>query len=233
MKKQTVEYDGLCIHVYSFDLMDSRMYMIREKEEIFVVDPSVNDELLKDAGDAGRAVVFLTHEHYDHISGVNWMKEQFSCSVYSGSVCAGRVKSEKDNLSSRFPFLFLTDREKYNYVRSHFSLPYTCEVETSFSEKGELLWKGHRIELYEAGGHSPGSSLIVFDKKLLFGGDNVLDNGRELWGTDGEPRHYREKILPMLRDMSPRMMVLPGHGEQNLLGHFLEILETRHKTEED
>lgn len=225
MKKQTLEQDGLCIQVYSFELMDSRMYMIREDDEIFVVDPCIDNELLRDAEGAKQAVVFLTHEHYDHISGVNWLKDHFTCSVYAGKVCAKRVESEKDNLSSRFPFLFLLNREKYDYVRSHFSLPYTCKVETSFCGKGELLWKGHLIELYEVGGHSPGSSLIVFDKKFLFGGDNILDNGKELWGTDGDLKQYRENVLSALRELDQQMIVLPGHGEKNMLGYFLKICQ--------
>lgn len=228
MKKHTIEQDGLHIQVYSFELMDSRMYMIRENNEIFVVDPCIEDELLRDAEGVERAVVFLTHEHYDHISGVNWLKEHFSCSVYAGKVCAGRVKSEKENLSSRFPFIFLLDREKYNYVRNNFALPYTCEADISFEGKGELLWKGHLVELYEVGGHSPGSSLIIFDKMLLFGGDNVLDSGKELWGTDGNPEHYRKKVLPMLREFIPQITVLPGHGEKNLLSYFWGILAERY-----
>ncbi len=224
MKKQTITQDGFCIQVYSFELMDSRMYMIREDDEIFVVDPCIDYELLCDAEGVKRAVVFLTHEHYDHISGVNWLKDHFSCSVYAGKVCAKRVESEKDNLSSQFPFLFFLDREKYDYVRHHFSLPYTCSADTSFCGKGELLWKGHLIELFEVGGHSPGSSLIVFDKKFLFGGDNILDNGRELWGTDGSLEDYRENVLPILREWDRQMIVLPGHGEKNLLGYFLKFV---------
>ncbi|MCM1040530.1 MAG: MBL fold metallo-hydrolase [Ruminococcus sp.] len=224
MKKYTLEQGTVSIYVYSFELMDSRMYMVKEDNEIFIVDPCIDDELLQDAEGAERAIIFLTHEHYDHISGVNWLKEHFSCSVYAGSVCAERVKSEKENLSSRFPFIFLLDKEKYDYVRSHFSLPYTCEVEKSFLGKGELTWKGHLIELYEVGGHSPGSSLIMFDKKFLFGGDNVLDNGRELWGTDGSSECYRRDVLPVLQKLDPQMIVLPGHGESDLLSHFMKIL---------
>lgn len=222
MKMQALEQDGLYIQIYSFELMDSRMYMIRENNEIFVVDPCIDKELLKDAKGVEKAVVFLTHEHYDHISGVNWLKEHFSCSVYAGDICAGRVGSAKDNLSSRFPFIFLLDREKYDYVRRNFSLPYTCRVENSFSKNGKLLWKGHLIELYEVGGHSPGSSLLVFDKKFLFGGDNTLDNGRELWGTDGNPEQYRENVLPVLRKFDSQMTVLPGHGDKNQLDYFLK-----------
>lgn len=229
MKKQVLTIAGIHIYVYSFELMDSRMYMIREDDEIFVVDPCVDQELLRDAGDAKRAVIFLTHEHYDHISGVNWLKEYYSCSVYAGQECARRIKSEKDNLSARFPFIFLLDREKYHYIRKNFTLPYTCEADISFQDKGKIFWKNHQIELFEIGGHSPGSSLIVFDKKLLFGGDNILDNGRELWGTDGNPKDYREKVLPIVSKFNPQIMVLPGHGENNPLGSFLEILSERYK----
>ncbi|MCM1267418.1 MAG: MBL fold metallo-hydrolase [Bacteroidales bacterium] len=224
MKKQTLEQDGIKILVYSFELMDSRMYVIQEDDEIFVVDPCVEEALPQEVKGAVRAAVFLTHEHYDHISGVNRLREQFACTVYAGKVCAERIVSAQHNLSSRFPFLFLRDRETYQYVRSHFELPYTCKADTVFAGKGTIMWKGHLVELLETGGHSPGSSLIVFDGKFLFGGDNLLESGRVFRGTDGDPAQYREHVLPVLREFDPQITVLPGHGESHPLAYFLNGL---------
>lgn len=208
------------VFAYSFELMDSRMYMIRQGEEMLVVDPCEDDALLEDAEGIKRAVVLLTHEHFDHISGVNWLREHFSCIVYAGGTCAQRVRSVRDNLSSRFAFLFMMDKEKYDYVRRNIPLPYTCTVDKSFSGYGTLCWQSHTIEFYEVGGHSPGSCLIVLDKNLLFAGDNVLGNGRELQGMETDEDGYQKNVRPVLEYFGLDSYVLPGHGECGMLARF-------------
>ncbi len=222
MKRESVRAGGARIFIYSFELMDSRMYMIREGDEMLVVDPCEDDALLRDAEGVQKAVVLLTHEHYDHISGVNWLRTHFDCFVYAGSVCAERVRSEKDNLSSRFAFLFLLDREKYDYIRRNIALPYVCEADGSFCGEAVLRWRSHTVELREVGGHSPGSCLILFDRKLLFGGDNLLGNGQELRDTDADREGYRANVLRFLMQLDQEIYVLPGHGDGNILRFFLD-----------
>lgn len=224
MKKEALTIEGMQIFVYSFELLDSRMYMIREHDEMLVVDPCIDESLLKDAEGIRKAVVFLTHEHFDHISGVNWLREHFQCCVFAGEVCAQRVHSARDNLSWRFPFLFIHDREKYNYVRKNFSLPYICDVDEIYSNYKKLDWKSHIIELYEVEGHSPGSNLILLDRRLLFAGDNVPGNGKEFQGMDMNRETYRQKTLPILQGLNAGIYVLPGHGEGKTLCSFMSML---------
>lgn len=220
MRERTHYLNGLSVFTYSFELMDSRMYMIREENEILVVDPCIDDALLDDACGVIRATVILTHEHFDHISGVNWLKQHFVCVVYAGSVCARRIQSSKENFSSSFPFLFLSDREKFNYVKRNIDLPYTCNADRIFSGMCKIAWKNHELECSEVGGHSPGSCLIVLDHMLLFAGDNVIGNGRELWGLDVNRDDYYHNVLPALKKLGGEMMVLPGHGECDILAAF-------------
>lgn len=224
MRKEIIKAGNVCVYTYSFELMDSRMYMIREEDEMLVVDPCEDDALLKDAEGVQRVVVLLTHEHFDHISGVNWLKNHFNCQVYSGSVCARRVESAKENLSSRFAFLFILDKEKYNYVRRNISLPYTCKVDKCFNGSGTVTWRSHTVEIREVGGHSPGSCLLLLDRKILFAGDNVLGNGRELWDTKAKEQEYSERVLQFLDQLDENIYVLPGHGDGNILHFFLDKL---------
>lgn len=224
MKKEVLRLHGMQVFVYSFELMDSRMYMVREREEMLVVDPCVDDALLEDAEGVQRAIVLLTHEHFDHISGVNWLREHFSCVVCAGGICARRVQSVKDNLSSRFAFLFIMDREKYDYVRRNIPLPYICAADESFSVYGKFYWQSHAVEFYEVGGHSPGSCLIVLDKNLIFAGDNVLGNGRELQGTETDAEGYQRNVRPLLKRLGLQTYVLPGHGGSASLAWFWDRL---------
>lgn len=214
MKREVLIVEDIKIFIYSFELMDSRMYMIREQQEMLVVDPCIDEALLRDAEGIQKVYVLLTHEHYDHISGVNWLREHFECQVYTGDVCAKRIQSPKENLSSRFAFLFIFDKEKYDYVRHNISLPYICNADHSYHKYGKLIWGEHEIEFYEVGGHSPGSCLILMDKKLLFAGDNVLNNGNELRGSDANKEEYVNVVVPFLEKLSEKIYVLPGHGTE-------------------
>lgn len=231
MKRKTLVLGEIQVFVYSFELMDSRMYMIREKDEILVIDPCMDEEMLQDAAGAVRATVLLTHEHFDHISGVNWLREHFRCCVYTGAVCAERIESIRANLSSSFAFLFILDREKYDYVRHNISLPYKCKADECFTEYGELKWREHTIEIYEVGGHSPGSCFIVLDHQLLFAGDNLLENDQELRGIDADKGVYEEKVFPFLRSFDAEIYVLPGHGESRKLSAFGYKFAEKKKTE--
>ena len=221
MKREEIVFEKQRIYVYSFELMDSRMYMIREKDEMLIVDPCEDAALLEDAKGVKKALVLLTHEHFDHISGVNWLREHFECEVYASKICARNVQSVKENLSSRFAFLFLLDKEKYDYVRRNIKLPYTCYVDKDFEEYRELEWWSHHVKLYELGGHSPGSSMILLDDKILFSGDNLLFNGKELSGTDADAEVYERDVKRFLGNLGKDVYVLPGHGEAGDLKRFL------------
>lgn len=220
MKREEIVFENLKIYVYSFELMDSRMYMIRENDEMLVVDPCEETELLQDAEGVRKAVILLTHEHYDHISGVNWLREHFECLVYSTGICARNVQSVKENLSSRFAFLFILDKEKYDYVRTNIKLPYVCYVDRCFEKYEEFAWCSHNIKLYEVGGHSPGSCMIVLDDKMLFSGDNILANGKELAGTDADAEGYEKIVRSFVQQLPKDTYILPGHGESGNLEFF-------------
>ena len=221
MKREELVFENQKVYVYSFELMDSRMYMLREKDEMLIVDPCEEAALLEDAKGVKRALVLLTHEHFDHISGVNWLREHFECEVFASRICARNVQSVKENLSSRFAFLFLLDKEKYDYVRRNIKLPYTCYVDKDFEEYEEFWWSSHNIKLYEVAGHSPGSSMIFLDDKMLFSGDNLLSNGKELAGTDACAEAYEKYVRSFIEKLREDIFVLPGHGEAGVLKAFL------------
>jgi hydroxyacylglutathione hydrolase len=69
------------LHSFSFDPIDSRMYVLIAGNQALIIDPCVDAialQLLKDIN-VKDVIVLPTHEHYDHISGVNWARENFRC----------------------------------------------------------------------------------------------------------------------------------------------------------
>ena len=67
------------IKSYSFYPIDARMYVIVENGKALIIDPSISEDAKKylKSEKIEDILILLTHEHYDHISGVNWFKEEF------------------------------------------------------------------------------------------------------------------------------------------------------------
>lgn len=213
------------LYVYDLEVIDSRMYMMREGDEILLVDPCENESLLERIRGAKHALVYLTHEHYDHISGVNWIRKKIDCEVWCTESCAGRLAEPRLNLSRTFPFLFLQDREKYEYVRTHMDRGFTCKADRTFETENKMTWKGHSLYMRKTAGHSPGSSMLLLDETILFAGDSLLGNGLELKSLGADEACYRTQVLPYIKDLEPDIPVCPGHGEVSTLSYLWNKIE--------
>lgn len=77
---------------YESDLLCSSMYLIEESEHAIVIDPCRDTSML-----SGLRIdkIILTHEHYDHISGVNIWKQKTNASVLCSKACAGNIQNPK------------------------------------------------------------------------------------------------------------------------------------------
>ena len=83
------------IQSYVFYPIDSCMYIWQEEDSVVIIDPCVSKDALLYLRERNinRILVILTHEHYDHISGVNWLKENFAkVSVLCSQLCAGALE---------------------------------------------------------------------------------------------------------------------------------------------
>lgn len=212
------------IYTYTFYPIDSRMYILMENEKALVIDPCVSDEarqLLEDNG-VTELFVLLTHEHYDHISGINWLREQFAVQVMCSSESAAALPKPSKNLSSFWEVLFMgKDEETQEYVRNMNIQPYSCEADDTFSGEYEMLWEGHSLFLKETPGHSKGSICILLDGDILFSGDSLVTGYPTITRLPGgSKKDYAEITLPWFQSLDPGIMVYPGHGEKQILGNY-------------
>lgn len=210
---------------YDFYPIDSRMYLMREKNKALVIDPCVSDEALqemkKDKIDT--ILVLLTHEHYDHISGVNWLRENFSdVYVLCSLECAKALPKPSKNLSNFWEVLFVgKDKETQEYVRNMNIKPYSCEADGIFVGEKALEWEGHSFFLRETPGHSLGSICIEMDGKALFSGDTLVTGYSTITRLPGgSKKTFAQMTLPYLKSLDEEFMVYPGHGEPQLLKQF-------------
>lgn len=209
------------LYVYDFEVIDSRTYMIREDDELLLIDPCVSGALAERIRGARHALVYLTHEHFDHISGVNWIRDKVECEVWCTECCAGRLQDPRLNMSRTFPLLFLQEREKFQYVREHTDREYSCKADKTFATEKKMAWKGHSLYMRKTSGHSPGGSMLLLDEEILFAGDSLLGNGLELKSLGADEEAYKAQVLAYVCGMSPEMQVCPGHGEVRTLGDIL------------
>ena len=210
-------------HCLTHDGGLANTYVLQENErEYVVIDPSDYD-ILKDCvvEFSGKiCYVFLTHEHWDHIAGLNQLRNECDVKVYSTTYCSKAIQSEKLNLS------------KYSSVlhkeNAGIEMPFVCEgADTVFSGEFQLQIGNSKIKLIETPGHSPGSCCIRIGKRL-FAGDTVLECVEDIFRM---PRHdltvYRERTLPLLKKMNVEnkdLVLYPGHGKELLLRDMIDLI---------
>lgn len=227
--RQSNFIDGLNqIAVFTGELIDERTYAIRGKKEAIIIDPHMEEKLILYLQGAETVSVFLTHEHYDHISGVNLLKEHFHCVVYASDVCSDIV-ADLHNGTRYFPILLIGNIEKYHWAKKSLDLPYVCNVDVLVKNKMQLCLAGHELVLWKSPGHSPGGMSILVDGKYLFSGDNLLGNGMELKSLGADSNIYKNTISIYCEFSGNKTIVFPGHGEIDFLDEYLKKVKENYK----
>lgn len=205
--------------------LDSRMYCLIENQSAIIIDPCVDESLKKvlEQKEITKILVLLTHEHYDHISGVNWIRDIcLDTHVFCSCGCARNLRHPEDNLSA-FSEVLLMDMERENNSFNGLNFqPYSCEADETFEGEYEFIWQGHKIFLKETPGHSKGSICILVDEKILFSGDTLV-TGHEtiLRLPGGSKKDFANITLPYLESLEREIMVYPGHGKPQKLAEFM------------
>jgi hydroxyacylglutathione hydrolase len=140
----------------------------------------------------------LTHEHFDHVSGLSDVKKRWACRVICSRECSDAITVPTRNFSR-----YLVQRD---VVCGKADL--MCE-DLDWS----LDWCGSQLRFISTPGHSPGSICIAIEK-LLFTGDCLLQNVKRVTNLPGGSKKALEKSLTLLlKTFDPETKVYPGHGE--------------------
>lgn len=203
------------------------MYVIVENGKALIIDPSISEDAKKylKSEKIEDILILLTHEHYDHISGVNWFKEEFTkTKLLCSEPCAKALPKPYKNLSVYYEILFSTkDPEIREYVRNMDVQPYSCEADEFFTGEKEFEWQGHKIYMKETPGHSKGSCCIFWENECMFSGDTLVTGHDTILRLPGGNRKdFAEKTLPFLHSLDRELLVYPGHGEPQKLFHYFE-----------
>jgi len=201
-------------------VIDSSMYIVPADGSCLVIDPCVSEEAenLLGVSCVKDCLILLTHEHYDHISGVNWLRERLPCRVICSESCAGRIADPKKNLAAYFKAVALQKSEAEREVLEGCLDPgYACRADQTYTGRLEFCWGGLALALREAPGHSPGSQIIEIGGRWYFTGDSLIPGTRLVTNLPGGDRKlYNEKTRPYLEAVPPGSILFPGHGAESV-----------------
>lgn len=204
------------IKAYDSGLLASNMYVVSENGHAVVIDPSRDTSPAK-----GLTVdlLIVTHEHYDHISGVNDWKREYGAPLLCSEKCAENLGNTLMNQARHFDvFCELQTWIKLDEIpRTDHS--YTCTAEKTFTDSMSLEWQGHELRLIEIPGHSQGSIGIYLDGDGFFSGDSLLEGKEtELRLPGGSKKQWREIGEPRIKAIPEGTTIYPGH-----FGKFVKI----------
>ncbi|MBQ8961391.1 MAG: MBL fold metallo-hydrolase [Ruminococcus sp.] len=193
------------------ELLMSNMYILEESGHGIIIDPCRDTSAF--SPDICYDRIILTHEHFDHISGVLLWQDLTGAQVICSRKCADNIKSPAKNMSRYFSAF--CELQTFMEVKGPVpSEEYACTADEVFTGSMGYEWNGHRFELIECSGHSPGSILILVDEKILFSGDTILKEfppDHRMSGKTGKVRAVRE--VPRISELRGGLTVYPGHLE--------------------
>ena len=205
----------MIIHCETDERFGVNSYVVEENSHCFLIDPILSDDLEKHILDQTIDFAILTHEHYDHISGVNKLKQRFGTKVICGKRAAERLKDPGLNLSRFQDYIVQVIPFGNSQTGSE---EYSCIADETVADGQIIWWEQHLLVIKETPGHSVGSISVLLDNETLFSGDTIFkDYPTATRLPGGSTKQFKQVTEPWLDSLSEMVMVYPGHTEPFLL----------------
>lgn len=200
----------------SYGIEQANTYLLISDRYTVVIDAcskSVVSELT--ARNLEPEYVVLTHEHADHVWGLNSLRERFpNMKVIAQTECSKAIGNPKTNRASQYwIYAVLRFGENYRNPEAQ-NRKYSCELaDIMFDEAYELKWRGINIRLLHTPGHSPGSCMCFINDAVLFSGDTMLNEDTFLNFDGGDAYKFSSITFPIIEAVQNNVRIMPGHGE--------------------
>ncbi|ODA11530.1 MULTISPECIES: MBL fold metallo-hydrolase [Paenibacillus] len=200
----------MTLSIRSFNLgpLQTNAYLLQgdDPQRAVIIDPGMNPgPLLRAIEPLTIEAILLTHAHFDHIGGVEEIRNSKGCPVYLHALEQDWLTSPKLNGSLMWP---------------EASPPISTEpAEYDLAEGQQLNLIGHTFRVFHTPGHSPGSVSFLCGKDL-FSGDVLFRQGvgrTDL--TGGRERDLYDSIQNKLFPLGDDVTVYSGHGPKTSIGY--------------
>lgn len=217
--------DGQKLYCFVWDFIDSNMYIMLNSDSALIVDPIYTEEveMFLRENNTKFAYVILTHEHFDHINGLNFLRGLFPVAVYCHKVCAMNIENPAKNLSDKIDVLTMDNPVFSGKLKI---APFSCKADVTFDDEMDIQWETYRIHMFSTPGHTPGSICAVLNDKYMFTGDTLLSIPTLTRCPSGNKRIFIDSTLSKLKNLENKInLILPGHGNTGSPKEFLKKYE--------
>lgn len=216
------------IKQYVWEPVNSNSYLITENNKGLLIDAVDSQELYEAIKPLKKLTIILTHCHFDHISGLNTIRElKPDCEVITTSLCSDFIGNAHRNMSAVanvFMMFYNKTEEEKDLVN-----PYVCEPANKvFEEKMNFNWNDHEINLLAVHGHSSDGLIAILDDKYMFSGDSLLSIPTVTRFPNGNSKKFSLEDIPLFKSLNQKLVVYPGHGETGSIKDMLEV-NIKHK----
>jgi glyoxylase-like metal-dependent hydrolase (beta-lactamase superfamily II) len=168
----------------------------KNKDIVAVVDPNI--EILKII--SGEKInVILTHEHIDHISGLEKMCSKFIVKLFLSSKCLENLNNPKKNLSE-----YVSEIKINEIIPDEFHIVRDDDL---------LCINGIEFRFFISPGHSEGSICFGFSNYLVTGDTIIKDYKVTTNLPGGSKEDLKTTMIKLKKVIHQYDLALPGHGD--------------------
>ncbi|MFC0014813.1 MULTISPECIES: MBL fold metallo-hydrolase [Allobacillus] len=195
------------IQIFQLGLLGTNCYLLQKDGEALVIDPGGDPETVLNTIEENNLrlhAILLTHAHFDHIGGVESLREETKAPVY--------IHEEE---SSWLTDPSLNGSELFQVGTISTSQPADYSIKPGKHKMGSFSF-----EVFHTPGHSPGSVSFWFnDDAVIFAGDTLFRQG--IGRTDlpfGDHVTLIHSITEHILSLPENTTVYPGHGPATQVG---------------
>lgn len=217
---------------FCLPLNGANMYMLLSGKKALLIDCFRDEEMRDLLIQKGICdlTIFLTHEHWDHANGVEWIREQIPhCQVVSGIHAKENLQDSRKNISSMYKALItLKDRTRLREIEEANIQPYAFSPDRTMNDGEVYCWENHCFRFFLTPGHTSGSVCILLDEEFLFTGDSLVNGNKTITRfPSGSQEEYERVTIPFLEKQPDDRTIFPGHGDPDILSNIIHYIYTK------
>ncbi len=183
--------------------IDANNYLLTDGDEAVLIDCSeVKPEILKELDNKKLKYILLTHGHFDHVLGVNGMREKTGAKVLVNKEDTPRME-ESANIMRTFGVQGVDIPKADDYIND-----------------GEVIKFGNtEIKVLATPGHTEGGVCYLVDGKLFSGDTLFRDSVGRTDLPGGNFKKLSGSVKNKLFNLDENITVYPGHGPKTTIAY--------------
>lgn len=199
-------------------LTQSNCYILIEGQHALIIDPNNANIIIHylESHHLTPEFIILTHEHCDHMAGLNDLRNHYSVKVIASQLCSDGIQSTKMNMSRMMEtYLYFKSKGKIQVKYPRFVC---APADITFKSIYICNWHKHVLFLTRIPGHTPGSICIIMNDSILFSGDYFIPGEEVITRLPGGDDDAYQRIgKDLLRNLPTPIQTYPGHGKPFIL----------------